>query len=251
MSFDKKSKVKPRESKNLPLPPLRRGGGSMVLVGKKRAAGKKDHDTIKSVVRDLKDLKTMSPSYRGDDEMESLSDSARLFIDPNLIYKFRLASTGSIQTSVGGVASGYINLNPNDFTGTEYASLSALFDYVRFVRAKLTLIAINPHSDGYAAGRVNAQIFISCDGGKNSVTPGTVQSVIECPNTLCFATGEAKPQHIAYSAMPHEWALTTSPIPGPFAGCYGEFQYYTSGLSISTFYANYLLEAEYEFSSRT
>lgn len=249
--MDKKQRLKSSERQSSPQKPdLKRQALPKVVVGRKKPASSDGHRRLLSLVKDSKGLS----SSQYDDEDESFQSgmmAARYFVDPMLVYRFRMASTGSIQTSVAGVAQGYINLDPSGFTGSEYTSLSALFDYVRLVRAKLTVIAINPHSDGYATGRINAQIFFSCDGGKINTNPSNAQAVIECPNTLLFSTGEPKPQSISYNPPSQEWALTSSPVPGPFAGCYGEFQYYTSGLTVSTYYCTWLLEGEYEFTSRT
>lgn len=217
---------------------------------KQRLADRRSHDRVKQLRLDF-DRKKKSRGYSSEgEEYEESVAAAKLFIDPLVKYQFKISTTGNATSSVPGVVAGYISFNPTGLA--EFTSLSNLFDYVRIVEAKATLIAINPHSDGYATGRINAFIAVSCDAGQTAGTPASLATVIDCPNLLCFSPAEPKPQVIRYHAPSDlNWATVAAPIPGAFAGCYGEFQYYQSGLSSSVAYFSYVFEGIYEFTSRT
>jgi hypothetical protein len=183
---------------------------------------------------------------------EPSASPARLLIDPMVRYQFKMTSTGNITSSAGGVVNGYVSFDPTGLGGSEWGYLSGLFDYVRIVQARLTLVAINPHADGYATGRINAYVAFSCDAGKTATSPGSLAAVIDCANLVCVSPAEPKPQLIHYKAPGDlNWATVAAPIPGAYAGCYGQFQYYQSGLSNTIQYLSYIYEGIYEFCSRT
>jgi len=219
-------------------------------ASKQRLADRKSHDRVRQLRLDF-DRKKKGRGFSSEsEEYDESVAAAKLFIDPMVKYRFKITTTGNATSSVPGVVAGYISFNPAGLS--EYTSISALFDYVRLVEAKATLIAINPHSDGYATGRINAFIAVSCDAGQTAGTPGSLGTVIDCPNLLCFSPAEPKPQVIKYFAPSDlNWANVAAPIPGAFAGCYGEFQYYQSGLSSAVAYFSYVYEGIYEFTSRT
>jgi len=186
--------------------------------------------------------------------LEEQMSVSRALIDTNAIYPVRLVVQGIMATSGAGVLSGFVSFDPSNIPLPEYASLQALFDMVRLAEAKISFVNINPHADGYATGQERRALYVSCDAGLTATTPGSIQTVIDCPNTLMFCLA-SDGRHSTTYKMPNRnfvsFARTTTPAPGPYAGCFGQFQWYQSGLAVSTNYCTYYYEGIYEFTSRS
>jgi hypothetical protein len=171
-------------------------------------------------------------------------------IDPLAIYTFKLTTQSGFSSSAGGTLYQYITFDPT--AATEYTYLSNLFDLVRVKEAKLTLTNVNPHADGYATGYVKTVLYVACDSARTAAAPSNIQAVIDCPNILTMPLGSSKAHVIWYKAPKDlNWATTSAPTPGPYAGCYGEWMLATNSLSFSQSYVSYLSEIVYEFTSRT
>jgi hypothetical protein len=235
------------QDRKLPPSALQSAGLRLNLQVQKRA----DSKSNERLLRHIGNLKDSGGLSEASSEPEGASP-ARLLIDPMVRYQFKMTSTANISSNVAGVINGYVSFDPTGLGGSEWTYLSGLFDYVRLVEARLTLIAINPHSDGYATGRINAFVPFSCDAGRTATAPGSIAAVIDCANLVCVSPAEPKPQIIRYKAPSDlNWATTLAPVPGAYAGCYGQFQFYQTGLSVSLQYISYVYEGIYEFCSRT
>jgi len=193
-----------------------------------------------------------------DDKTQALLVEAmsipRALLDTNSVYPFRLTNVATWSTTAGGVLAGFVSFDPSNIPLPEYATLSALFDQVRLSWARLTITNVNPHSDGYAVGNQKYGTFVACDPGLTATTPGSIAAVIDCPNVLVFNLASPKTFHIEYKARGRQenaFARTSTPAPGPYAGCYGQFQWYNGGLTVSTAYIQTMFEGFYEFTSRT
>lgn len=217
-------------------------------TGQKRQHLERNSIALRSVVRMLP-----PPDLESDMDLEEGSMSiARCLVDPGQIYRFRLSVIqATVATNGAGVLSGTQTFNPTAIT--EFASLSALFNQVRIVHARMYWSNQNPHSDGYATGPNKYPLPIGCDLGLTATTPGSQQVVWDCPNTLVVNLASPKTYVLDAKIDPSltDFALTSSPVPGPFAGCYGQFQWYQGGLAVSTAYASLYFEGVYEFRSRT
>jgi hypothetical protein len=194
-------------------------------------------------------------SPQSDSEEFETSDAtyiAKCLVDPGQSYYFRLASYATVSSSGGGTLSGYQTFNPTGIT--EFSSyLQNLFNQVRLVEAKVHWTNVNPHSDGYAVGPQKFVVPVGCDMGLTATTPGSIAIVWECPNTKLVQLGS--PRNTVIEAKVDrsitDFALCSAPVPGPYAGCYGQIQWYNAGLTVSTAYATIFYEGVYEFRSRT
>lgn len=192
-----------------------------------------------------------SESWGEDAAMGAVSPAVvSALVDPLAIYTFKITTFAGFSSSAGGTLYGYISFNPSGVS--EYTTLSALFDLVRIKECKLTLTNANPHSDGYAVGNVKTVCYVACDSAKTATTPTSIQTVVDCPNLLAMPLGSDAAHVITYKAPKDlNWADTAAPIPGPYAGCYGQWMLASSSLTVSVPYLNYVSEIVYEFTSRT
>lgn len=174
---------------------------------------------------------------------------AKSLFDPLAVYPFKITQTGQMSSSVAGGILANTFWNPAGLT--EYGYLMSLFSLVRVRRARVQVTAINPHADGYATGRIAGVLFVACDYGLSGSNPASTQTVIDCPNLLVMSLGSTKTHLLDTPSLDNEYAATTAPAPGPYGGCFGQFSYAASGLTVSTLYVQWTLECVYEFTSRT
>lgn len=174
----------------------------------------------------------------------SLSKS---LVDPNKVYKFRTCLQTTLASSGLGVIQAAMPFDPTLVPFPEYGDLSALFDMVRVRRAKITFYPVNPHAD--ASVTFWRPAAVSCDLGLSNITPTSYAAVIDCPNSKFI--GNLMPDSLSVDIRNNEFARTIAPAPGPYAGCWGQFQIYAASLSGGTTYYAYMLELVLEFTSRT
>jgi len=193
-----------------------------------------------------------SASMEEGDEKDSASLAvARSLFSPNIIYEITLSGYGSQSSSVIGVLAGSNSFDPSSGF-TEWSSLTALFNEVRCVSFMVQYASINPHSDGYAAGRVNSNILVACDKGVTAYTPANRAAVQDCPKRRIWNTGSTEVlTYVAHLSPLPEFASTAAPAPAPYAGCYGVIAFYGSGFTVSTAYFETYYRGTYQFTSRT
>ena len=232
------------ESKLSSIPPLTR---SIRRFKPGRGSEKKNSEFAKFL---FSKLPPTEGEMLDDDEPSSAISIAQCLVDPNQVYRFRLVTYQTLTSSAAGVLSGFQTFNPASFT--EYSSyLSSLFNQVRIVEARGHWTNVNPHADGYATGFQKYAVPFACDLGLTNTTPSSILIVYECPNSKLVQLASEQNTTLIAKITGNEFALTSSPVPGPYAGCYGQFQWYQSNLTVSTAYATLYFEAVYEFRSRT
>jgi len=126
-----------------------------------------------------------------------------------------------------------------------------LFTEVRLVAARVTIVNINPHSDGYATGFVKSDLAMNFNDLSVATAPSSVLGVLD--NAHSWLHPLAKADRCVYSARvssDRAFANTATPSPGPYAGCTGQFSFYQTALTASTSYFDYFLECEFEFRNR-
>jgi len=199
-------------------------------------------------------LKNIPVEELSDEQLQGQLSVVKSLLDPNTVQAYRLVTVGGSSTTAGGVLSGFASFDPSNVPMPEYTYLTALFDQVRLVEARIHICNINPHSDGYAVGNQKYACFMACDPGLTATTPGSVAAVVDCPNMLMWNLGSTQTFTLTYKARgraENAFARTSVPAPGPYAGCYGQFQWYNSGLTVSLAYFTFVLECFYQFTSRT
>jgi len=166
-------------------------------------------------------------------------------VDASSTYKFKLSVHDSFQSSVIGVLSGYISCSPSVSSFSEWSTLIALFNEVRLVRARLRMASINPYD-------TNMQKFglpVAWDDSLSSTAGGSIDTVMSHADTRVFHLA-SRIMEFDVKCSSRQWATTSSPAPGPYAGCTGEFQFYASGLTVSSYYFEYFLDIEVEMRNR-
>jgi hypothetical protein len=175
---------------------------------------------------------------------------SRALVDPQMSYFFRLQDYGQLTASATGTMIGYITWNPSTFDG--FTELTDLFSEIRIRSSRLSLCWANPHSDGYATGRINGAIAVSYDLGLTAATPATVDAILSCQDADVVCSGSTSVWKRDARVPVMEFARTSSTVPGPYAGCYGQWQFYNiPTLTASTLYGHYYIENVYEFRTRS
>jgi len=231
-----------------PFVDIKNQDGSKRKKGERGYAKRLHHRTVQG---HIKRLTTLSDSELSNEELSAQMSIVGSLLDTNLVYPFRLANAGTASSTAGGVLSGFASFDPSNVPFAEFATLQALFNQVRLVEARFTVVNANPHADGYATGFQKFAAFVSCDPGLTATTPGSIANIIDCPNSHMWNLASPRTFTFVYKAKDTEFARTTVPAPGPYAGCYGQFQWYQGGLTVSTAYFSYILELFLEFTSRT
>jgi len=246
--------------------------GKGKVKGSKVVTSSKLHDFIRQQVRtlrsrypegeprrDVKDRLLDSKAERKrkqaipEDEQPGLAadDGAlqmgRLLTNPMQVYRFRLAVSFSINSNGSGVISGNWTWDPSAFT--EWSYLSSLFNQFRIVETRLRIYSWEPSDE--EATRKQGPFAIACDAGLNGSTPASVASVVDCPNSLFHNTAALVPTELTQKVTEMSFASTSSTTPGPYAGAYGQWEWYGSGFTASLTYCQALFEGMYEFRSRT
>lgn len=195
-------------------------------------------------------LAMLPPDLESDGYEQGLAVASSLLVNPNVSYKFRLTTLTAVTSTAGGVITGAFAYNPNGTT--QFSSLSSLFDNVRIVDAEITWINMNPSTELAAAGvTLKPAILIGTNNGLTASVPASAADIQDNADSELFSTSQAVPFRKRASRMNNEYALCSAPVPGPYAGCYGQFNWYQSTASVTTKYADVLFEGIYEFTARS
>jgi hypothetical protein len=208
----------------------------------------------KRIVRVLKGKGSKSKSIPKMISLSSSSESGGFppeLLDNNQIYRFKLAYRQIYGSSVGGTLSGYLSIDPTVISYSEFSTLSALFNEVRTVRAQVQYSNCNPHYDAFAAGDTKNSVAFCWDDPLSSTTPTSYNQVIDNAAVWIINLGSPKVQKMDALITNRSWASTLTPSPGPYAGCGGQFSYYSTGLTASANYFEAYVFVEMEFRNRT
>jgi len=141
-------------------------------------------------------------------------------------YTLRLGAQSPITTTAGGVIAAAVLANPNG-TFIEWSSFSPLFDEVKLVSLRVEIFML--------CGTTQATASFGCFLS-NTTTPSSEQAVLASGNSkkLGCNNNTSIPCKIKLVPGTLNWATTSSPAPGPYAGCPGSIQVYGSGFTPST-----------------
>jgi len=176
---------------------------------------------------------------------------AASLIDPNTVYKTKMTFNPSVfSTSVGGVLSGFISVDPTISSYNEFSTWAGLFSEVRIARVSLIVCNVNPHYDAFAAGDIKTSIPIAWDDALNNTTPTSVNAVTDNAHVFYHGLADPSPSMHAVDTQDRGWAVTSATDPGPFAGCTGSWYFYQSGLTGSAPYLQCYLAVEFQWRNR-
>jgi hypothetical protein len=195
------------------------------------------------VLRDLFKKVTTGGSDASSGLMPSL-------IDPKQIYTFRLTNTGTASSSTG-LWQGFFNIDPT--TSSEWSSISALFAQYRIAGVKWTIV---PMAQDITSGTAVSRPALMCsiDIGIINTSPANLASVADNPNARYISLLPGMP-HESYqwsvAGLQNEfmWA-TVSSGPAPYAGSYGEVQFYGNSYGSNDNFS-WMLEYEVQLRARS
>ena len=156
------------------------------------------------------------------------------------VYTMLFRTMSNQSNSVAGVD--LANFSFNISASADFSSAAALFSECRCIGAKITLSPSLP-----SAGVVSRQIVGLQPGSTSS--PGAEADVLQLQPMKLITTGMTKQIELVCPLPDMQWALCSSPVPGPYAGLYGGFWFSSTGqANMSTVTA--LLEVLVEFRGR-
>lgn len=155
-------------------------------------------------------------------------------------YTLLFRSISNQANTAGGVD--YANFSWNISSSADFSSAAALFSECRVIASRVTLSPSLPSS-----GVVSRQLVGAQPG--STANPTTEADVLQLQPLKMFTTGRTTPLSLTYRIPGMQWALCSSPAPGPYAGLYGGFWFSSAGqVSMSTVVV--LLEVLVEFRGR-
>lgn len=170
---------------------------------------------------------------------------------------FRLTEqTADITTDGSGVAKGFASADPSGgsgstWTATEWSPITNLFSEVRLVwfRVHISFAPSIPTTESVAPVFAISSVL-------NSVAsaPTSINTVMDNADSKLWQTIQ-QTRLVApfFTLRPRQllnFAVTTTPNPGSYAGCPGSIQWYGAGHVASTTIARVICEGVYEFRSR-
>jgi hypothetical protein len=152
---------------------------------------------------------------------------------------FRYAT--SIDVGVGGTA--FLAM-PWDVSGTaDFSSAAALFAECRIKAAKLSIIAQGPTLGWSVRG------FVGSDPSVTNTTPSSEAAILQLPDAILWGPSVHTLMHVQAKVSGMTWASTASPVPGPYAGLYGQWSMSAVGTN-SVGAGNMVVEVVVEFRGR-
>ncbi len=171
--------------------------------------------------------------------------------NPAQSYEFRLTTNSQVTASAGGVIATVITCDPTSFA--EFSDIGGLFSEIRLKSSTIHVmdaLRVGPTvNDAIGSGSIPCGF----DPANTSTAPtsaATVWSVAGARVKQLSPNGAAPYFTMQQRLPPLEWAAMTAPAPGPYAGCYGAWVLYRSGVTASQTYLDIWVENVYEVRGR-
>jgi len=216
-------------------------------IGKSGKLVKLPHRPVRVDLPRRPRLRGDAEELEGEQNGEGSESIAKSLLDPSTVYKFRLVAFQAMTTNGAGTLSYYVSLSPGTTTFNEWSDLTPLFNEVRAVKASIRVVSLDP----FYTSNTKSEVAINYDDGSSSTTPSSIVSVFDNPRSWIHSLSDGTTRTYSVALNSREWAQTSSPAPGPYAGCYGQFSFYQTSLSLSVYYLDVYLEVEFEFRNRT
>jgi hypothetical protein len=187
---------------------------------------KKDDESPPSPVPTSLSVSTLSRSTARAEMMGRLCGVANGHGSGWANYTVRLPAAVVVASTSGGVIAASFLADPSNIPLYEWSTFAALFDEVKCVGFEVWL---SPNSD--TANLINAGLAVGSFTRSVSV-PASYTAVLVAPDSVL-----ASPSNTTKLAYRHKmkyprdilFAPTASPAPGPYAGCPGSIQIYSTG----------------------
>ncbi len=175
---------------------------------------------------------------------------ASSFLDSgSSVYRFRVISLAQITTDGSGNVNSVITCDPTAYT--DYSSIAALFGEIRLVKSMLHLVSTPPLANS-TSSVTTGSLPVAFQYNNTSTAPGVGAgpAVYSVANAELHSWANRLPSVFHAKIPPMEWATTSSPAPGPYAGCYGAWVMARGGLSATTIVLDVWMENVYEVRDR-
>jgi hypothetical protein len=163
-------------------------------------------------------------------------------------YTVRLVATGQSTFAAGtGILSSSFQCDPSASSLSEWSTFAALFDEVKCVGFEVWLAPIDDSSTltqsyGFNVGSFTRTVSAPASAAAVAVAPDSVLLNPQNTSALAYCHRMKYPKDILY-------APTSSPTPGPYAGCPGSIQVYGVGTP-SAGALNYVIVGRYALRGR-
>ncbi len=197
------------------------------------------------------DLSALIPRRGQDDrdvKVKSAGPMASLsgIVNQNTIYRFRLTSAGTVATGGGTAIALTVTLDPTGYS--EFSSLSALFSEIRVVKSVLHVS--NYFDESTPSPKITTGMAIGFNLAYTSTAATSSADVWALAGSRIHPLYGLEIGNYVAGIPTMEWATMSSPVPGPYAGCYGVWWAYAGSLTTSRTYATWFVETEYECRAR-
>ena len=178
------------------------------------------------------------------------ASTAMAMFSPTAVAEFRLTTVTTVTATAGGGIASVFTCDPSSFA--EYSDILALFGEIRL---KSTSIHIGDTGKIPVGGsNATGTIPVAFDVSNTSTAPANTGEVWSVPGArikqIVFTPGSNGVFSMTAKIPPLEWALTSAPVPGPYAGCYGAWVMYRSALIANAYYFDVWIENVYEVRAR-
>jgi len=206
----------------------------------------------------MADLRSRSEVKGDPDDEDGLSENqpssgpslSQSLLNPDQVYRFRLGDNFLVAASAGGTIDRAISCNPAGTPMVGWADLINLFGEVRLVRADLRVANYFVAVAGVATDINRTGMPIAYTNNYTATNPGSAGAVWETAGAKVLSMASPEVLTICANVGSRDFALTSSPIPAVFAGCYGQFWMYMNALTASAICLSVWLEVELEFRAR-
>jgi len=197
-------------------------------------------------------LKDERPHYISDpDYLESFSEGAGSFMDPNLTYEFMLKGFSTVSSNGSGIVNTELPFDPSSsgYNFAEWTNFAALFSQVRI--KSVTIVVLTTNWSGASA----PVEIVALAGGINPTAqgvPGSVGTVISLADGR-FINGQMSSEQgttFTHHFTDIEWSPTSTVVVTPYSGCPGSFVLYGSVFPNTTQVALVRVGFVYQFRCR-
>lgn len=163
-------------------------------------------------------------------------------------YSVRLVASGNLTSTAGGVVAQSFLCDPTSLPLSEWSTFASLFDEVKITGFCVALAPYQSTGNSANFGPLNVGSFT-----RTTATPASAVAVLVAPDSvLTSSVSQAQLSYKHKMDVPRDilFAATSSPAPGPYAGCPGSIQCYGSGFGVSIATHVYAVIAHYHLRGR-
>jgi len=163
-------------------------------------------------------------------------------------YSVRLVATGFLSSSAGGVTAFAFLCDPTSLPLSEWSTFASLFDEVKIKTFLVRLATVQSTAMVAQSSPLHVGSFT-----RTTATPSSALSVDVAPDSVLMTSTQTS--QLAYThkmKVPRDllFAATSSPAPGPYAGCPGSIQVFGNGMPSTASTHEYVVVGRYHLRGR-